>query len=162
MHAKRFTVLAGAAAGLAILISGFAAAGRDQLTTASGLTVLTLREQADQTNAWMADRFETLLPALMRRAAIDMWLVISREYNEDPLYFTLVPRPALYSSGTVVLLFHDKGPGVGVERLCSAPHGVAGGYRNIWRPRVKAQFETLADAIRQADPKRIGINISAT
>jgi Xaa-Pro aminopeptidase len=123
--------------------------------------VLSLREQADQINAWMAPRFETVLPALMRRSGIDMWLVISREYNEDPLYFTMVPRPALYSSGTVVLIFHDKGPGAGVERLCSAPHGVSGGYKNIWRPRVKTQFETLADYIRQADPKRIGIDVSA-
>ncbi len=110
----------------------------------------------------MADRLETLLPSLIRRAGIDIWLVINREYNEDPIYFTLVPRPAMYSSGTVVLIFHDKGPGAGLERLCGAPHGVAGGYRNIWRPRVKTQFETLADYIRQANPKRIGINVSAT
>jgi len=146
---------------LAILSLSFTAPGQGELTTASGLKVLTLREQADQINAWMTARFETLLPALMRRAGIDMWLVVSREYNEDPLYFTMVPRPALYSSGTIALIFHDKGPGAGVERLCSAPHGVSGGYKNIWRPRVKTQFEALADYIRQADPKRIGIDVSS-
>jgi len=96
----------------------------------------------------------------MRRAGIDMWLIVNREYNEDPVYFTLVPRPALYSSGTVALIFHDKGPQAGVERLCSAPHGVSGGYRNIWRPRDKMQFENLAHAIKQANPKKIGINVS--
>jgi Xaa-Pro aminopeptidase len=162
MRARKSLSAPGVISGLAILIIGLAIPGRGQLTTASGLTVLKLREQADRINAWMADRFETILPALMRRAGIDMWLVISREYNEDPLYFTMVPRPAMYSSGTVVLIFHDKGPGAGVERLCSAPHSVAGGYRNIWRPRVKSQFETLADYIRQANPKQIGIDISET
>jgi Xaa-Pro aminopeptidase len=162
MRARKSLSVPGVISGLAILIICLCIPGRGQLTTASGLTVLTLRGQADRINAWMEDRFETILPALMRRAGIDMWLVISREYNEDPLYFTMVPRPAMYSSGTVVLIFHDKGPGAGVERLCSAPHGVAGGYRNIWRPRVKTQFETLADYIRQADPKRIGIDISKT
>ena len=162
MRAKKFLSCPAVVSGLAILTLSLVISGRGQLTTASGLTVLTLREQADQFNAWMADRLDAVLPALMRRAGIDMWLVLSREYNEDPLYFTLVPPPAMYSSGTVVLIFHDKGPGAGVERLCSAPHGVAGGYKNIWRPRVKAQFETLADYVRQADPKRIGIDVSAT
>jgi Xaa-Pro aminopeptidase len=129
-------------------------------TPPPGLKVLTLRQQADQINAWMQTRLETVLPALMRRTGIDMWVILNREYNEDPLYFTLVPRPALYSSGTVALIFHDRGPGAGVERLVSAPHGVSGGYRNIWKPRVKTQFETLADYIRQANPRKIGINVS--
>jgi len=128
---------------------------------APGQNILMLREQAALANSWMEARFEKVLPALMRRTGIDMWLVVSREYNEDPLYFTMVPKPALYSSGTVVLIFHDKGPGAGVERLCSAPHGIPGGYRNIWRPRIKTQFETLADYVREADPKRIGIDVSS-
>jgi Xaa-Pro aminopeptidase len=161
MRARNFPAHAGVFIGLVILSFSLAAPGPEGPATASGPKVLSLREQADQINAWMAARFETVLPALMRRSGIDMWLVISREYNEDPLYFTMVPRPALYSSGTVVLIFHDKGPGAGVERLCSAPHGVSEGYKNIWRPRVKTQFETLADYIRQANPKRIGIDFSA-
>jgi Xaa-Pro aminopeptidase len=146
---------------IAVILTGLPASGQDSPAAASGLKVLSLRQQADQINAWMEARLTTLLPSLMRRAGIDMWLVINREYNEDPLYFTLVPRPALYSSGTAVLIFHDKGPQTGVERLCSAPHGVGGGYKNIWRPRVKTQFETLADFIKQADPKSIGINVSS-
>jgi len=137
------------------------ATGQAELSTASGLKVLTLRQQADQINAWMEARLNTVLPAIMRRTGIDMWLIINREYNEDPLYFTMVPRPSLYSSGTVALIFQDKGAAAGVERLCSAPHGVEGGYRNIWKPRVKTQFETLAEYIKQANPKKIGINVSA-
>jgi Xaa-Pro aminopeptidase len=144
-----------------VLSSTVPTLGTDRLAAASGPRILTLREQAGQVNAWMEARLATVLPDLMRRRGIDMWLVISREYNEDPLYFTMVPRPALYSSGTVVLIFHDQGPGKGVERLCSAPHGVSGGYRNIWKPRVKLQFDALADYIKQADPKKIGINVSA-
>ena len=61
----------------------------------SGMTVLSLRQQAAQINAWTEERLTTILPALMRRSGIDMWLVISREYQEDPLFFTLVQRPAL-------------------------------------------------------------------
>jgi Xaa-Pro aminopeptidase len=144
----------------ALMVLAPAVFAQESLSTASGLKVLTLRQQADRINAWMETRLTTLLPALMRRAGIDMWLVISREYNEDPLYFTMVPRPALYSSGTSVLIFHDKGPLAGVERLCSVPHGLAG-YKNIWKPRVKTQFEALADFIKKADPKKIGIDVSS-
>ncbi|RPI74754.1 MAG: hypothetical protein EHM45_17450, partial [Desulfobacteraceae bacterium] len=121
---------------LAVFLSGFSVCRASDLSAAADLQVLSLRQQADQINTWMETRLTTVLPALMRRAGIDMWLIINREYNEDPLYFTMVPRPALYSSGTAALLFHDKGPQVGVERFCSAPHGVNGGYKNIWRPRV--------------------------
>ena len=146
---------------IAAILVGAPASSQNSLTTASGLKVLPLQQQAEQINAWMEARLTSVLPPLMRRTGIDMWLIINREYNEDPVYFTLVPRPALYSSGTVALIFHDKGPQAGVERLCSAPHGVAGGYKNIWRPRVKTQFETLADFIKQANPKKIGINVSS-
>ncbi len=145
----------------AALGMGISPLNGDNPAPASELKVLSLREQAGQINAWMEARLTTLLPSLMRRTGIDMWLILNREYNEDPLYFTMVPRPALYSSGTAILLFHDKGAAGGVERLCSAPHGVDGGYRNIWRPRIKSQFENLADFIKQADPKKIGISVSA-
>lgn len=141
------------------LLSGAFACRPAGTPAAQGPEVLSLREQAIQINAWMETRLTTLLPGLMRRAGIDMWLIINREYNEDPLYFTMVPRPAMYSSGTAALIFHDKGPEEGVERLCSAPRGVPG-YRNIWRPRAKTQFENLAEFVRSADPKRIGVNVS--
>ena len=41
----------------------------------------------------LKDRLDNLLPALMRETGIDMWLVINREYAEDPVYLTLVPEP---------------------------------------------------------------------
>ncbi len=122
--------------------------------------ILTKKEQAEVINEWQKWRLENILPGLMRRAGIDMWLVMNREYMEDPVYFTLVPRPVMYSGGQVVLIFHDKGPEQGVELLCSAPGGVPG-YKNIWRPRVKTQMENLADFIRERNPGKIGINVSS-
>ena len=48
--------------------------------------VLTHREQAGLVRGWLEKRFETVLPEVMRREGIDMWIVISREYNDDPVY----------------------------------------------------------------------------
>jgi Xaa-Pro aminopeptidase len=145
---------------LILTIPFWTAASPGEPTAADPPALRSLRAQAEWINARQRERQETILPALMRRAGIDLWIVLNREYNEDPVYFSLVPEPALYSSGTVALLFHDKGADAGVERLCSAPHGVPGGYRNIWSPRDKPQFENLADFIRKAGPRRIGIDVS--
>lgn len=37
--------------------------------------------------AWVKLRLERVLPGLMRKHDVSMWLVISREYNEDPVFF---------------------------------------------------------------------------
>ncbi|HAT66424.1 MAG TPA: Xaa-Pro aminopeptidase, partial [Flavobacteriaceae bacterium] len=46
--------------------------------------ILPERERAKLKDEILADRFNNLLPKLMDETQIDMWLVISREYNEDP------------------------------------------------------------------------------
>ena len=46
----------------------------------------TLREQAARQQAWLQQRMTTVLPALMRKHGIDMWVVPMREYNEDPVF----------------------------------------------------------------------------
>ena len=37
------------------------------------------------------ERFDVLLPALMKKNNIDMWVLITREYNEDPVVKTMLP-----------------------------------------------------------------------
>ncbi|MCL6481688.1 MAG: hypothetical protein K6U02_08175, partial [Firmicutes bacterium] len=45
-----------------------------------------LREQAQIQQGWLRTRLERVLPQLMRRYGVEMWLVICREYNEDPVF----------------------------------------------------------------------------
>ncbi|MEQ8424365.1 MAG: Xaa-Pro aminopeptidase, partial [Cyclobacteriaceae bacterium] len=54
-------------------------------------TVLTQREQAKVIDELLNDRLRNLLPGLMKREGFDMWIVMSREYNEDPVIKTLLP-----------------------------------------------------------------------
>ena len=42
-------------------------------------------------NTIVEERLDTLLPRLMREAGLDMWLVIAREYNDDPVFLSLTP-----------------------------------------------------------------------
>ena len=43
-----------------------------------------LREQTEMRQEWLKLRLERVLPALMRKHGVAMWIVVCREYNEDP------------------------------------------------------------------------------
>jgi hypothetical protein len=57
--------------------------------------VLSLKEPAEVCDHWLSVRLEKILPELMRRENIDMWLVICEEYNEDPVDLSVVPFASL-------------------------------------------------------------------
>lgn len=123
--------------------------------------VLTLREQAAAYNAWLEYRLDHILPELMRQEGIDMWLVICREDNEDPVFFSLVPFNNLYASRTSMLVFFDRGA-EGVERLTVSRSGIGKVYRSVWEPEKIEQWTRLAEIIKERNPKRIGIDKSDT
>lgn len=57
-----------------------------QLTTSSAADspkpLPSMREQAEIQQQWLKLRLERVLPRLMRKHGVQMWLVICREYNE--------------------------------------------------------------------------------
>jgi Xaa-Pro aminopeptidase len=123
--------------------------------------ILSEGERAKVMNGWLEWRLENIIPELMRREGIDMWLVINREYNEDPVYMSLVPEPVMYARRTSILIFHDRGESVGVERLSGSYYGMGKWYKSTWVDKQKLQFESLADFIKRRDPAKIGINVSS-
>ena len=86
--------------------------------------VLSLRQQKAAINRLLQERLDTLLPRLMRETGLDMWIVINREYNEDPVYKTLVPAPVFAARRTTILVFFDRGEKQGVERLTVSRYGL--------------------------------------
>jgi Xaa-Pro aminopeptidase len=122
--------------------------------------ILPLRQRAIIQNEWLKWRFENILPKIMKDSGINLWLIINREYVEDPLFYTLVPQPATSSYRTTILILHDKGGNLGVERLSASDHQMNRWYKNIWIDKSKGQFENLAEQIKKINPKKIGIDIS--
>ena len=53
--------------------------------------ILPLKERAAFINKLQKDRLNNLLPKLMENTGIDMWVLIAREYNEDPIIKTMLP-----------------------------------------------------------------------
>lgn len=125
--------------------------------------VLPERARPAAVNAMLKDRLDNLLPALMRETGIDMWLVINREYAEDPVYLTLVPEPVFAARRTTMLVFFDRGAEKGVERLTVNRYPMPGYYEAAWEGGdLDAQWKRLAEVIRERSPKKIGVNVSRT
>lgn len=122
--------------------------------------VLPERARPEAVNAMLKDRLENLLPRLMREAGIDMWLIINREYAEDPVYLTIVPEPAFAARRTSMLVFFDRGPEKGVERLTVSRYPLRGFYDAAWEGgELDAQWKRLGEIIRERNPKKIGVNV---
>lgn len=145
----------------ALLLAGVSSAAAQEIPSAKDCkNILPEKNREQLMNEWLKWRLDNIVPQLMRRAGIDMWLVINREYNEDPVYLSLVPRPTMYARRTSILLFHDLGPEKEVERLSGSYYGMEGWYKGTWVDKKKKQFESLAEVIKLLNPKRIGINMS--
>lgn len=122
--------------------------------------ILPLREQARIQNGWLKERLDSLLGELMERAQVDLWLVVCREYNEDPVVMSLLPAPAMTVRRRTMLLFYRRPDGT-VERLALDRYGYPGYYTAAWNPDEEPdQYACLARLIGERNPERIGINTS--
>jgi hypothetical protein len=114
-----------------------------------------LREQAAIQQEWLAYRLDSILPGLMRRHGVDMWLVICREYNEDPVFWSIVSPTTFACRRRTIYVFHDRGPGRPFERLALGVPGVGGELVGA------GQWALLRRVVEERNPRAIAINISA-
>ena len=130
-----------------------------QLSFAQYPTILSQRDQARVIDELLDDRLKNLLPTLMRREGFDMWVVISREYNEDPVIKTLLPATWLAARRTTMLVMFDPGEGKEMEYLAVARYDVGKVFKRAWDPEKQPdQWAQLANIIRERNPKKVGIN----
>src|SRR6201996_8999477 len=150
-----------AAAGAPTTAAAELAQGR-HIDTAADYTVLPSRERVEFENRILTERLDQLLPGLMSEAKLDMWVVLNREYAEDPVYFTLVPQPSFAARRTTMLVFSRAADG-SVERLAVNRYPLGPPYKSAWSGGdLDAQWKALGALIAARDPKRIGIDVSRT
>jgi len=121
--------------------------------------ILPLRLRAEVQKDWLRQRLEKVLPEIMKREGLDMWIVAAREYNEDPVIMTLLPAPAMSARRRTILVFHLREDGT-LERLTLDRYGHGDFYEAVWNPEEEDQYECLARVVRERDPQTIGLNIS--
>lgn len=123
--------------------------------------VLTQREQAKVIDELLEDRLRNLLPTLMRREGFDMWVIMSREYNEDPVIRTMLPANWFAARRTTMLVVFDPGAGKEMEYLAVARYDVGNVFKRAWFPEDQPdQWKQLAKVIETRKPKKIGVNMS--
>ncbi|MFT6127057.1 MAG: Xaa-Pro aminopeptidase [Flavobacteriaceae bacterium] len=123
--------------------------------------ILSEKERAIVKDEILAERFNELLPQLMDRAAIDMWLVISREYNEDPVMRTMLPATWLNARRRTILVFYRNKEQNTIEKLAVARYDVGKNIVSAWNKEEQPnQWEALVTIIKERNPSKIGINIS--
>jgi hypothetical protein len=123
--------------------------------------ILPLRERARVQNAWLAERLDTIVPRLMREQNVDMWVLIAREYLEDPVMSTMLNAESMRARRRTILVFFDPGGGRPVERLTVSRYGMGGLFRPSWDPAAEPdQFVRLAALIAERNPRRVAINVS--
>ena len=105
------------------------------------------------------DRIENLLPKLMKETEIDMWVIITREYNEDPIIKTLLPPTWLNARRRTILVFYyDNNK---VESAAISRYNFGENISSIWnKEKTPNQFEALYNYILEKNPKKIGLNFS--
>lgn len=126
-----------------------------------------LRVQAALQQQWLEARLTRVLPALMRKHGVEMWLVICREYNEDPAFWSLVSPTTFAARRRTMYVFYDRGE-KGIERLALGG-GSQGGLYEVYRdPELpdaelvgKLQWTLLRRLIEDRKPATIAVNVSA-
>ncbi|OYU55168.1 MAG: Xaa-Pro aminopeptidase [Chitinophagaceae bacterium BSSC1] len=131
------------------------------VSQAQSQEILNLRSQASLIDEINAERFSVLLPKLMEREGIDMWVLISREYNEDPILKTMLPAEWLSARRrTMIVFYHDSTKKVN-EQLAIARYNVGEQIKASWdMKQFPDQWDALIDLIVKRNPKKIGLNYS--
>lgn len=125
--------------------------------------ILPMRERAEVIDQIIDERIATVLPGIMRRTGIDMWVIISREYNEDPVLKTFLPSTWQTARRRTILLIHDPGDDQPLETLAVARYAVGNTFIKSWDKELHGdQWKRLAELIEERDPNKIGINYSDT
>ncbi|HET9369592.1 MAG TPA: M24 family metallopeptidase [Vicinamibacterales bacterium] len=141
----------------------------------------TLREQAAMQQEWLRKRLDTVLPALMRKHGIDMWVMPMREYNEDPVFWSITAPETFAARRRTIYVMFDKCAATKapvqtscVERIAlggtsqggvfearssmkKVDAAVGGRQAELWGDE---QWQALKQVIEERTPLVIGINKS--
>tara|TARA_Y100001935_G_scaffold180901_1_gene149791 strand:- start:1091 stop:2422 length:1332 start_codon:yes stop_codon:yes gene_type:complete len=124
--------------------------------------ILPLNERAEFINKLQKDRFNNLLPKLMEKTGIDMWVLIAREYNEDPIIKTMLPPTWLNARRTTIIVFSVDQQTKEFESVAIARYAFGDNIPSIWNKEEQPnQWQALSDYIISKSPKKIGINTSS-
>lgn len=164
MIGRRITSLAALAAAIAIAPAAAQAPltlSETEVAAPALPDILSPRGRAEVENRILAERLDTVLPAIMREEGIDLWLLVAREYFEEPVVASMLDAENMHARRRTILILHDPGEGKPIERLTVSRYGLGGLFEPAWNPDEQPdQWQAVADLIAARDPVKIAINSS--
>ncbi len=131
------------------------------ITFTSNSQILEQRDRALKINNVLKERFDNLLPKLMDKTEIDMWILISREYNEDPVLKTMLPAEWLNARRRTILVFYRNKEKNTLDKLAVARYNFGENIISAWdKEKQPNQWKRLNEIIEQRNPNKIGLNFS--
>ncbi|WP_431603864.1 M24 family metallopeptidase [Alteromonas mediterranea] len=124
-------------------------------------SVLSMKERSALIDTILEQRFSDVLPEIMEREGIDMWVLMSREYNEDPVLKTMLPSTWLAARRHTMLVIYNPGDGRPLEKLAVARYAVGSLFKKAWDKEAQPdQWQALKHIIESRNPTKIAINTS--
>lgn len=146
---------------LLVLLFLFVVGCSENKNTNHTYSILDEKERAILKDELLEDRFQNVLPGLMDKTEIDMWLLISREYNEDPIFKTMLPATWLNARRRTIIAFYRDSENDTLERLAVARYDIGKSIKSAWNKEEEPnQWKALEKIIAEKNPKKIGLNIS--
>jgi len=123
--------------------------------------ILDEKDRAQKINEILKYRFENILPDLMDKTDIDMWVLISREYNEDPVLKTMLPAEWLNARRRTIIVFYRNKENNTLDKLAVARYNFGENIISAWDKESQPnQWLRLNEIIEERNPKKIGLNFS--
>jgi hypothetical protein len=130
-------------------------------TQISFAQVLPLKEQAAIIDEVLDERINNLLPNLMEKNKIDMWVIVSREYNEDPIIKTFLPSTWLSARRRTIIVFYYNPATKTYKKLAVARYKVGNTIEAAWdQAKFPNQWDQLNNIVATLKPTTIGLNYS--
>lgn len=124
------------------------------------MKIRSLKEQYAIKDQCLKERLEIILPQVMEDADVDMWIVASKEYHEDPTFKAMVPAEYLTARRITMFAFSKEADGIHRYSLSMPDKSVAKFYESKWQFGKEEQMVALKRLIEEKDPKRIALNMS--
>lgn len=123
--------------------------------------VRSLKDQAKVIDEVLAERINNLLPTLMEKNGIDMWVLITREYNEDPIVRTMLPATWISARRRTILVFYYNPQTKEYTKSAIARYSVGSEINAAWdMKKYPDQWDALTALIEKHQPKKIAVNTS--
>jgi len=122
--------------------------------------ILPVREQSTLITEMVRSRLDAVLPAAMKDAGLDMWIILCQEDDLDPVYKTMIPMDC-WCPILQMLIFVDEGNGK-ISRYSVSGTDTKDLYERPYAGQLEEkQWPVLLDLVAKRDPKTIGVNIGS-